>query len=76
MSHESRKKIGAGAQGKGSGTGAMIEIDLSEIPENAVLSNRDKAAHSQERGLDTKWVQTEQMVDHAGNRERNDDPDK
>jgi hypothetical protein len=31
-------------------------------------SNRDKAQHSQERGLDSKAVQTEQYQDHAANR--------
>ncbi|MBB4566794.1 hypothetical protein GGE60_000895 [Rhizobium leucaenae] len=33
-----------------------------------MLSNRDKAQHSKERGLDSKNVQTEQYHDHAGNR--------
>jgi hypothetical protein len=33
-----------------------------------VLSNRDKAQHSDIRGLDSKYVQTEQYQDHAGNR--------
>jgi hypothetical protein len=65
MANASKKHIGAGAHGKGSGTGAMTETDPSLIGENMVLSNRDKAAHSDERGQDSKWVQTEQRKDHA-----------
>ena len=41
----------------------------------AVLSNRDKAQHTQERGLDSKHVETEQRQDHAMNRQpENDEP--
>jgi len=32
-----------------------------------VLSNRDKSRHSDERGLDSATVQTEQYRDHAKN---------
>jgi hypothetical protein len=65
MAHASKKHFGAGTQGKGSGTGAMTEISKDKIEENMVLSNRDKALHSDKRGLDSKQVQTEQRQDDA-----------
>lgn len=68
MAHASGKHLGPGAQGKGDGTGAMTDIDPEDIPGNIVLSNRDKAGHSDQRGLDGKAVQTEQLHDHAANR--------
>ena len=68
MANASRHKVGPGAQGKGDGTGAMSDIAPEDIPENIVLSNRDKAQHSDERGLDSKNIQTEQFHDHAANR--------
>lgn len=67
MANASSKHIGAGAQGKASGAGAMTEVDKEALPENMVLSNRDKAQHSRERGLDSKTVQTEQFHDHEAN---------
>ncbi len=60
-----RKHFGVGAQGKGTGTGAMTEISKDKIEENMVLSNRDKAMHPEERGLDSKQVQSEQRQDDA-----------
>jgi len=68
MAHASRKHFGPGSQGKGDGTGAMTTADTAAIPDNIVLSNRDKAQHSDVRGLDSKAVQTEQYRDHAANR--------
>jgi hypothetical protein len=68
MAHASRKHFGPGAQGKGDGTGAMSTIDTTEIPDNIVLSNRDKAQHSDDRGLDSRILQTVQMRDHANDR--------
>ena len=53
------KHMGPGAQGKRSGTGAMTELPEGLLEENRVLSNRDKSRHSDERGLDSKMVQTE-----------------
>ena len=50
MANANKKKMGAGTQGKGDGTGAMTELP-GDIPSNLV-SNRDKA-HSAERGLDS-----------------------
>ncbi len=67
MANASSKSMGPGAQGKGSGTGAMTDVDKSIIPENMVLSNRDKAQHSRERGLDSKTIQSEQFHDHEAN---------
>lgn len=68
MANASRNSIGPGAQGKQSGTGAMTDLPEGILPENMVLSNRDKSRHGDERGLDGKHVQTEQYQDHAGNR--------
>ena len=63
-----KKQVGAGAQGKGAGSGAGAEVPHDMIGDNMVLSNRDKALHTDQRGLDSKWVQTEQLQDHAANR--------
>ena len=68
MANASKHHIGPGSQGKNSGTGAMTELPEGVLEENMVLSNRDKSRHSDERGLDSKMVQTEQYHDHAGNR--------
>ncbi len=68
MANASKNSIGPGAQGKQSGTGAMTDLPEGILPENMVLSNRDKSRHTDERGLDSKHVQTEQYQDHAGNR--------
>jgi hypothetical protein len=46
----------------------MTELPEGVLEENMVLSNRDKSRHSDERGLDSRDVQTEQYHDHAGNR--------
>lgn len=73
MAHASKKKFGPGTHGKGTGHGAMFEADTESIPANMVLSNRDKAQHSDERGLDSKMVQTMQYRDHAANRRVDDE---
>ncbi|GJD37400.1 hypothetical protein [Methylobacterium aerolatum] len=69
MANAKKHGAGPGAQGKGSGSGAMTELPEGVLPENMVLSNRDKAQHGDERGLDSKNIQTEQYQDHAGNRQ-------
>jgi hypothetical protein len=58
MAKASKKHVGAGAQGKGDGSGGLS--GNADIPENMVLSNRDKAQHPDDRGQDGKWVQAEQ----------------
>jgi hypothetical protein len=63
-----KKQTGEGSQGKGTGTGAMSNIDPERVPDNMVLSNRDKAQHSKTRGQDSKDIETEQLRDHAANR--------
>jgi hypothetical protein len=68
MANASKKHMGAGTQGKGDGTGALTELPEGRLEENMVLSNRDKSRHSEERGLDSRAVQTEQFHDHAANR--------
>jgi hypothetical protein len=68
MANASSKHIGSASQGKLSGTGAMTDIDKDKLPENMVLSNRDKAQHSRERGLDGKAIQNEQFHDQDANR--------
>lgn len=69
MGSASKKHMGRGVQGKGDGTGAMTDIDPDMVGANDVLSNRDKALHPHSRGLDSRNVQTEQMRDHATNRQ-------
>ena len=72
MANANRKRMGAGSQGKGSGAGAVTEASKDQIEENAVLSNRDKAQHSGQRGLDSKHVQNEQLQDQPANRIKED----
>ena len=67
MANATKKHFGAGVQGKGDGTGAMTEADITTIPANAVLSNRDKQG-SPQRGNDGTHNQTEQYQDHPANR--------
>lgn len=62
MAKADKKHFGGGAQGKGDGSGAMSSR-TREIPDNAVLSNRDKAQHSRERGQDGKWIESEQRYE-------------
>lgn len=62
------KHMGRGSHGKGSGTGAMTDAPTNAIENNKVLSNRDKSRHSRERGQDSKWLETEELKDHAANR--------
>jgi hypothetical protein len=71
--HGSKRQFKSGIHGKGDGTGAMTEIPKDKIGENMVLSNRDKAQHSDARGLDGKDIQTEQYQDHAANRMAEDE---
>jgi hypothetical protein len=68
MAQASKKKMGVGSQGKADGSGAMTVLAEGVLPENMVLSNRDKALHSGERGLDNRQMQTEQFHDHVGAR--------
>jgi hypothetical protein len=68
--HGGGKHLGPGAKGKGAGTGAMTDVQNDLIGDNMVLSNRDKAEHSRDRGRDGKWTQTEQLKDHAVNKGR------
>ena len=58
------------AKGKDAGNGGLTDLQDGLIGENMVLSNRDKAQHSRDRGQDSKWVQTEQLRDHDANKER------
>ncbi|MDC7789861.1 hypothetical protein PQJ75_14145 [Rhodoplanes sp. TEM] len=68
MANASRKHMGVGAQGKGDGSGATTEVDKDVLPDNMVLSNRDKARHPEERGQDGKHIQSEQFQDHDSDR--------
>jgi hypothetical protein len=58
------------SQAKGAGSAGMTDLQDELIGENDVLSNRDKAEDSGDRGQDGKWVQTEQLEDHAANKGR------
>jgi hypothetical protein len=73
MANASKKNMGSGKQGKGDGTGALTELPEGVLEENMVLSNRDKSRHSDERGLDSRQVQTEQFRDHVGARRNFDE---
>lgn len=68
MAHGDKKHFGKGSQGKGTGSGAMSELDKDAVGENEVLSNRDKKQHSKERGQDGNAIKTEQGQDHAADR--------
>lgn len=68
MANASRKRIGPGAQGKGTGAGATSELPREMVGENDILSNRDKSRHNETRGLDGKQVRNDQRQDHAANR--------
>jgi hypothetical protein len=56
MAREDGKHLGPATkgQGKGTGTGGMTDLQDELVGENTVLSNRDKAQHSRDRGQDTK----------------------
>jgi hypothetical protein len=64
------KHMGPGAQGKRSGTEALTELREGVLGENMVLSNRDKSRHTDQRGLDSATVQTEQYHDHVGDQRK------
>lgn len=72
MTNASGKRLGPATmvKGKGAGKGGLTDLQDQEIGENEVLSNRDKSEHSRDRGQDGKWVQTEQLHDHAANKGR------
>jgi hypothetical protein len=55
---------------KGDGGGAMTDLQDELLGDNSVLSNRDKAQSSRERGQDSRWIQTEQREDHVANKGR------
>lgn len=65
--HGSKRHIGSGAHGKGAGTGALTDLP-KKIGDNMILSNRDKAQHSDVRGMDGKAVQTKLYQDLSANR--------
>ena len=67
MTNAGKKHIGAGARGKGNGSGARTETAGGDIGPNSVLSNRDKAQHSKMRGEDSKHIQVEQLQDSVSN---------
>jgi hypothetical protein len=73
MAQASKKHFGPGAQGKGTGVGGMTDNKAGTVEDNMVLSNRDKSRHSDERGQDSKWIETQQQRDHAANRQTTDE---
>ena len=68
MTKSGKKHIGPGAQAKGSDIGANTDLPKDKIGDNMILSNRDKAQHTDQRGMDSKHIQSEQLQDHAANR--------
>ena len=75
MADASRKGYGPGQQdqAKGVGSGGMSPADLPSTPKTEILSNRDTQQHSDERGLDSRNVQNEQLQDHSGARDHDVD---
>ena len=69
MAQGDKKHFGKGTQGKGSGAGAMTQLDKDAVGENQILSNRDKKQHSNERGQDGNAIKTQQRQDHSDNRQ-------
>jgi len=65
MANASKKHVGAGSRGKGSG--ARTRKAGGDIGENDVLSNRDKQQHTRERGQAGKVIQAEQLQDAQSN---------
>ena len=47
---------------------SLCALELKILRGVVMVGNRDKSRHSDERGLDSKTVQTEQFHDHIGNR--------
>lgn len=72
MADASRKGYGPGQQdqAKGDGSGGMSPVDLPSEPRTEILSNRDTSQHSDQRGLDSRNVQNEQLQDHSGARDQ------
>ncbi len=71
MANASKKHVRDGRAGQRDPVrGGMTEIDKDKIGENMVLSNRDKAGHSPERGLDSKAIENEQYQDQNSNKVR------
>jgi hypothetical protein len=60
MPKEGKKGVGPTARSKGAGVGAMTDIPDDKLGENDVLSNRDKASHSETRGQDGRRIQSDQ----------------
>lgn len=67
MANASSKKFGPGQQdqGKGDGTGGLSPADIEALPDNEILSNRDTSRHSDQRGLDSRHVKSQQHHDHV-----------
>ena len=61
--HPSKTSTGQGSQGEGSGSGANTMGGPQKLDGLEVLSNRDKAQHSNARGQDSKAIQSEQEID-------------
>ncbi len=63
MANASKKHMGPAGTSKGTGEGAMTSESVADgrVEENMVLSNRDKSRHNDERGLDSRRVQSDQL---------------
>lgn len=69
MANASSKKYGPGQQdqGKGDGTGGMAPLEPDAPLPTEVLSNRDTSRHSEQRGLDSGYIQNEQLDPNVDN---------
>lgn len=70
MAKGDSKHFGKGTNGKGTGSGAMTNVEEGILGDNQVLSNRDKKQHSKERGQDGNAIKTDQRQDHAADHRR------
>lgn len=68
MANARKHSTGKSVTGKGAGVGAMTNLPDATLPENTVLTNRDKSRHGRARGLDSRAVQGEQTLDEARKR--------
>lgn len=65
MANTRKRSTGKSVTGKGAGVGAMTSASDATVPENRILSNRDKSLHGRSRGLDSRAVAVEQGQDPA-----------
>lgn len=76
MANAGKSNMGHDTKRGHEGSGATTELEDEVLEKDQVLSNRDKAQHNQERGLDSKDVQTREYKDHSANKRGEDESGK